>query len=593
MKRISPETISEAAKQGMQRVQVHRKNRAMLVRAYVGQYFAEREGLSGKYPINLVYNAIRSIVPQYVMRNPVTEVKSDILDYADYAFLLGKALDQNNVRIKKMQTLRAGLVDSMFGLAVFKTSLTDSDSTVQSGDRRVDNGVIFTDLVSLDDFVPDPDCRSWDKANFLGDRVRVARQTLLDSDAFDPDLVMKLPRSSPPQSHMSAEKLSKLGINRNHVEDMQDFVDIIYLYIPAADSIVVIPDPYVQVLPDFLSVHEYYGPKDGPYTFMSMSQPVPDNPFPIPPASMWYDLNEMANQMMRKLMEQAARQKSIGVYDATFADEVEDIRQAEDGTLVQGDPKSISVLNFGGQSRDSEQFVQSLSTWFNYMAGNPDQLAGLSQNAKTATQSQILASNAAVGLEDGKHVLYVAASELSRKEAWYMHHDPLINIPIPHRRSDGSNVQLQLTPDQRQGNPESYIFKIKPRSMETKDPNLTSKLMIEFAKSVMPALMQTAQVAAQAGIEFNVQRAISDVAMKIGIMDEVHDWFNDPEFQQRMNLMQMMGPQGPMKASVNSMGAIIQNGGPANVSQKGTTSPFQDQKSGEQKTANVAQMGGF
>jgi len=593
MKRITPETLSEAAKMGMQRVQVHRKNRAMLIRAYVGQYFAEREGLSGKYPINLVYNAIRSIIPQYVMKNPVTEVSSDIVDYSDYAFLLGKALDQNNKRTKKMHTLRVGLVDAMFGLAIFKTSLCASGSTVKNGDRRVDNGVIFTDNVSLDDFVPDPDCRSFDKATFLGDRVRVARQDLLDNESFDHDAIVSLPRSSPPQSHMSAEKLSKLGVNRNVVEDMQDFVDIIYLYVPAADAIVVIPDPYIQVLPDFLAVHDYYGPKDGPYTFMAMSQPVPDNPFPVAPAAMWYDLNEMANQMMRKLMEQGARQKSIGVYDPTMADEVEDIRQAEDGTLVQGDPKSISVLTFGGQNRDSEQFVQSLSTWFNYMAGNPDQLAGLSQNAKTATQSQILASNASVGLEDGKYVLYETASELSRKESWYMIHDPLINIPIPHRRQDGSTIQLHLTPDQRQGNPESYIYKIKSRSMEVRDPNLMSKLMMEFVKSALPAIAQTAQVLFQMGIQFNAQRAISDSARQMGIMDEVHDWFNDPEFQQRMNLMQMMGPQGPVKAGVNSMGAIQQNGGPANVSQKGVTSPMQDQKANEQETANLGQMGGY
>lgn len=597
MRRVIPEIMSEAAKQGMERVKVHRKNRAMLIRAYVGQYFAEREGLSGKYPINLVYNAIRSIVPQYIMKNPLSQVTSDIMEYDDYSYLLGKALDHNNRRIKKKQTLRAGLVDAMFSMAIFKTSLCDSGSTVKSGDKRVDNGVIFTDLVSLDDFVPDPDCRSFDKATFLGDKVRVPRQLLMDNDEFNRDLVLKLPRSSPPQSHISAEKLSKLGINRNQVEDMQDFVDIIYLYVPSADAIVVIPDPYAAVFPDFLAVHDYYGPKDGPYTFMSLSQPVPDNPFPVAPAAMWYDLNEMANQMMRKLMEQAARQKSVGIYDATMADEVEDIKQAEDGALVQGDPQSINVLEFGGQNRESEQFVNSLSTWFNYMAGNPDQLAGHKQNAKTATQSQILASNAAVGLEDGKDILYDTAAELSRKEAWYMHHDPLINIPIPHRQVDGSGIQLHLTPDQRQGSPEEYIFKIKAKSMEAKEPGLVAKQILEFSSSVIPSVMNSAMIAMQMGQAFNVPRALSDIADKMGILEEVHDWFSDPDFQRKIELHQLLSPQGDMKAQQGGgsggMGAVMQNGGVSNVNQQGAMSPFQQQKSGEQDIANLGQSAQF
>ena len=91
---------------------------------------------------------------------------SDIVEYDSYAFLLGKALDQNNRRTKKKQTLRYGLVDAFFSLAIFKTAIADTDSIVRINDKRLDNGMVFTDNVSLDDFIVDPNCKSFDKASF-------------------------------------------------------------------------------------------------------------------------------------------------------------------------------------------------------------------------------------------------------------------------------------------------------------------------------------------------------------------------------------------------------------------------------------------
>lgn len=588
MYELVPKKMAEAARQGMRRMRVHQRNRAMFIKAYVGQYFEETHGMTGDMPINLVYNAIRAIIPQYVMRNPITDVTSDIVDYDDYAFMLGKALDQNNRRTKKKNTLRYGLVDAMFSVAIFKTGLADSGSFVQYGDKRIDPGMVFTDNVSLDDFVPDPNCRSFDNAAFLGDRVRMPRQTFLENDEFNHDLIMRIPKAGSTDSGR-VENLSKRGLEDNEVISIEDLIDVIYLYVPSADAVLAIPDPNQIVFNDYLAVHDYYGPKDGPYTFMSLSQPVPDNPFPVAPVSVWYDLNRMANEMMRKVMSQADRQKSIIIADSSMADEAEDLRQSEDGDVVFADPKSAQVANFGGQDRGSEDFVNSLRTWFNYMAGNPDQMAGNAQNAKTATQSQILASNAAVGLEDGKEMTYEAAGMLSEKEAWFMHRDPLINIPIPHRVQGQKRIQLYLTPEQRRGEPEDFIFKIRSRSMQVKDPSLVAKQILEFASSVVPSMVNAAMVMQQMGQPFNLQQSLTDVADKMGILDEVHDWFDDPKFQERVQIMQQLGPQTPMKAGMAGPGAISQNGGPAQSKKGGPSSPMQDKRSSEQSTANVAQ----
>ncbi|HDZ39364.1 MAG TPA: hypothetical protein ENH62_13990 [Marinobacter sp.] len=590
MEKLIARSMSKAAKQGMERTKVHVRNRAMFIKAYVGTYFEKEHGITGEQPINLVFSAIRAIVPQYVMKNPVTKVSSDFVEYDDYAYLLGRALDGNNRKIKKKQTLRYGLVDAFLGgMAIFKTALADSGSFVMYGDTRIDNGMVFTDNVSLDDFVPDPDCKSWDKAAFLGDKIRAPRQILLDNNEYDHDLIMQLPSSKHADVEKRVAEMTKRNMPHNEIQELQDFVDIVYLYAPDADAVVVIPDPRQISFDDYLAVHEYFGPKDGPYTFLSMTQPVPDNPFPVAPVGMWYDLNLMANQMMVKTMARQMNQKTIGVVDPTGVDEAEDFRDADDGDIVQGDPKNLSALTIGGREAGDDDYITGLRLWSNYMSGNPDQMAGVAANAKTATQSNNMQQNSNVGLEDGRGMLYDAAGELSRKEAWFMHHDPLISIPIPYRRQSGDHAQLTLTPEQRRGMPEDYIFDIKQRSMEIKDPRQLSQLIMEFSTSVIPSVVMAGRtLMMEAGTPFNIAKALSDIAENMGILDEVHDWFEDPEYMQKLQLASILGPQGPMKAGMD--GAIAQNGA-AVGGVSGPTSPMQDRRSSEQTGANDAQSG--
>lgn len=162
-----------------------------------------------------------------------------------------------------------------------------------------------------------------------------------------------------------------------------------------------------------------------------------------------------------------------------------------------------------------------------------------------------------------------------------MHRDPLINIPIPHRIPGSTNIQLSLTPDQRRGEPEDYIFRIRQKSMQVKDPMLLAKQVHDFATSTVPSIMQTGMIALQMGQQFNPQKAISDVAEQLGILEDIQDWFNDPEFQAKIQLMQQLGPQGPMKAT--------QQGGPNQSAQGKLASPMQQQRSNEQTTANASQ----
>jgi hypothetical protein len=97
--------------------------------------------------------------------------------------------------------------------------------------------------------------------------------------------------------------------------------------------------------------------------------------------------------------------------------------------------------------------------------------------------------------------------------------------------------------------------------MTTTDPTVLSKRIFEFATNVVPALCVAASQTMQLGIPFNLQRAMTDLADNMDLADYVQDWFDDPEFLNRVQFMIQMGPQLDSKKVGISPQGVRQNGG--------------------------------
>jgi len=581
---FTPQKFALAVRQGFERNKRHRRARAMFIKEYVGKYYQSEYGLTGDEPINLIFNTIRATVPNLVMKSGINKVSTEIVEYRQYAYLLGLALDKLDKNIKSKDTLRASIVDAFFMMAINKTGLAGGGQILNFGDIFIDEGQVYTDLVDFDDFTADPSCKDYRKAAFLGDRNRIPRQILLDDDEMDHDLVLKIPKSSHPNARNKVEALSKRNMSDSEMYELQDFVDVVEVFVPGAGALITIPDPFQIIFDNYLAARDYYGPKEGPYSILALTQPVPGNPFPVAPVGVHYDLHRMANKMMVKNMNQADREKSVGMYDPAGADEAEDIRTAKDGDMVAGNPDTVKVLTFGGNNVKSEQMLQQCQIWHNYMSGNPDQMSGLVSNAESATQANILQANATITIEDCRGMIYDFAADTAEKRAWYIHTDPFMDIMLARRKPGGEYEQLQLTPEQRDGDFLDYTFTLKARSMSRLDPAVRTKRIVEFATNLVPSLINSAMVAMQMGIAFNVQRATTDLAEELGILDDVQDWFDDPTFMQRVQLQMAMNPQPAGKATP------AQGGGIRGIPQQTKTqSPFQERKEIEQIGANESQ----
>ena len=595
---VNPRKVQGVVKQGFDRLKQYRKARAMFIKSYVGNYYNKQFGLTGQQPINLIFAAIRSLVPNIVMQNPINDVETNVMQYKPYAELLGLGLNslQNHLKMKKI--LRGWIVDAIFGMGIIDTGIATSDHLINFGDISVDPGQVYSELVSIDDFTFDPVCMNLETAAFMGRRISVPRQVLLDDDDTDHDLVARLPNMV--DSLRASDKASKLTqdkIRSLEMQELQDTVSVVKLWIPEANAAILIPDPYQTVFDKYIKIADYYGPKTGSYTFLSLTQPVPDNPMPIAPVSIWYDLHEIANRIFVKAADQAEAQKNVVLYEPSHADEMEEIRTARNNDVIASqDPNAFRSVSFGGAAPENEFMIKNLQNWFNYIAGNPDQMAGAQapgqkQNKQSATLSSILQSNATTVVEDYRDVIYDGAADISGKQAWFLHYDPLIEVPLIKRKENGEKVQVWLTPEQKCGDFLDYAFRIVSRSMSRLDPQTRTKRIVEFATNIIPAAATTAQVMLQMGVPFNLQKYLTRMAEELEIGEWVNDLFDDPEFEQRMQLMMALGPQNQGKGQVITPEAINQNGG--YPLQKNVASPQQEFNQQAQETAAQSQSANY
>lgn len=600
---ISPKKFQQTVQRGAKRLANFRAARLHFIKQYVGQWYDKDQGTVGTHPINLIFNAVRVLVPTMVMNFPKTTIMTPYLAQREYANLLGLALDQQDLKLDICDVYRRAIVDAIFTMGILKTGLAQSDDVMvfddDMGMQTLDNGTVYTDAVDFDNFVVDPNSKDhlFRDAAFMGDRLCVPRQMLLDSGQYNNDLVQKLPRAGArpnKESTASAQSMNNIDIEDNYA--LQDEVEIYEIWVPSANAVVTVPASDAVTQDDFLRITDYYGVKEGPYTFLTLTPPVPGNPMPIPMVGIWYDLHVLANQMAKKIVDQATRQKDIVTYKRTSADDAEALKDAGDGEAVAVDDiDGVKTVSFGGQQNSNENHLASLEGWFNMMAGNPAQVGGQNIEAKSATAANILQQNSGIGLEDMKDMVYRMSAGEKRRRSWYLHTDPLMQVPLIKRQPnmqmqqmmgpDGvpqwlampsaEEVQVILTPEARSGDFLDYTFTIEPESMGRVDSKTRLAQESAFCQQILPACMAAAQIAMQLGIPLSAKALLLRMAKDSGIqwMDEV---LYDPEFQMQMQMQAMMGPQqaaskgqlaGPQQQQPNQNlnASILQNGQPGTV----------------------------
>jgi hypothetical protein len=547
--KITPENVSKAVNISMAKFEGFRKARSKFMHSMVGRFYSKSQpgddDSRKASPLNLMYSAVTTLIPNLVYNDPRFKIRTDMLPYRQYGDILELAMNHLGKRIGLRDSLRKVLTDAIFMAGFVKTGLAQSQDMVTIDGDDIQIGQPYAERVSPDDMVLDPMARDWDEQTFIGNRFRVTLEDLQAQGLYDDDLLAKLSNSYD-NMDVNEARGEKLVGDRSYLrfDELTRYVDLVEVYFPKERLVATLPYGKAAVQDKFLRIHEYEGPEKGPYHMLGFTY-VPDNVLPVAPAGIWYDLHTLGNRIARKLSRQAERLKHVLAYQSSAVEDANAIAEADDGESVRVDDiNAIKEVKYGGASDEAYSYMEWVKRQFSEQAGNLDLLAGTAAAAPTATQSEMLQANSSVRLSDMEHVVYGFVASIGDALKFYLHTDPLIQLPLA-RRVNGQDQQVVYSPEARQGDWLDFHTETEPYSMARQDPNMKVRRIMEFATNVIPAGAQAVQML---GPGFNLGAFIKLVAREIGLQD-VDEIINDDALMAWMMTQMTLNTGDPGKAA--------------------------------------------
>lgn len=545
--------LRNALQASRKHMSAYRESRLEAIKQFVGRHYAENAALD-RVPLNLIGLAILIYARNLAARTPRTMVNTQYPQLRPVADVTGMAVNHLLSEISFGETLKAAAIDALLGCAVVKVGLEVGGALNGQPDGQEpqgfthDVGQPYADLVDLDDFVIDMTARRYDQVQFAGNRYRVPLSWAQENELFDAKARKQL--TATVKNAVDEDKgveTSKDVLTKSSAfdeDEYEPFVELWDLWLPFENLFITFAaDSADNGVP--LRAVEWYGPETGPYHILGF-QKIPNQILPLPPASMWLDIHELANKVFRKLGRQAEREKTVlGIPDGS-ADDGKRIIDANDGDGVRMDnPDKIREYKFGGVSQLSLAFLVQLRSIFSWQAGNLDSMGGLSAMAETLGQDQLLAANSSKMLREMQDQMLQFAQNIIKSLAWYLWTDPLIDLPMSKRiEGTGIDVQVRFNPEVREGDFLDYNFSIDPFSMQDVTPNQKMQTLMQIIMGVVAPFQQ--QMAAQ-GVGVSMD----------ALFDLISQWSNLPELKQVLvyqtpQLNQNEGPVGtpPNKPSI-------------------------------------------
>jgi hypothetical protein len=307
----------------------------------------------------------------------------------------------------------------------------------------------------------------------------------------------------------------------------QKKIYLIDLWLPKAGVVITMPWDLNEGIARFKLLRnvEWNGPERGPYKLLSFND-VPDNVMPVAPASLWYDLHELNNDLFVKLGRQANRQKTLTlVQKGQGKEDGSKMVDASDGEAITVDsPKNVNEITMGGVNQQNFSFFMTVKELFNYMGGNIDTIGGLGASADTYGQDRLISQAATERLSKMQERTIKFTQEVGRDLAWYLWDDPLINIPITKNIPGTSmSIETSFNENTKAGSFFDYTFDIVPYSMTIESPgqklSKIGQLLQQYIFPIMPNLQQQ-------GLVLNGEKLL-DLVARYSNVHELKNMFTD------------------------------------------------------------------
>jgi hypothetical protein len=499
-----------------------REWRKEAVRQYAGPYWSE-EGTPERIPVNLIALYCGIVSRSLIAKNPRFALTTTQKSAQPTVAAMERWLNTEIVKAGFASVAARVVLDGLFSIGIAKVALaTPSDAANRSWALKA--GMPFVAAVDLDDFVFDVHARDFREASFIGHRFRVPLDTIKDSKLYSK--ARKKLEASADQAYNAEgdQRVNTLGRSFYTATDTEEFephVDLWEYYLPRHRLVVTVADDQVaggEPGGEPLRVQRWIGPDEGPYHFFRLAD-VPGNPMPKAPVQDLYDLHLAVNNIYRKLIRQAERQKEVSIAAGGASEDGSRVVSAADGEMIRLDrPESVTQVNFGGPNQANFLLGNALKDTFSYMGGNLEVMAGLAAQSKTATQDTMLNQNAGRTVSDMQDTTVTFVSGLGRALLyWYKHHPTLtmesqfvapgvpdVSVSTPVSAEDRAEVRW-----------DSLDLAVDPYSMQHQTPQSRMQVVNGIVQQIAPFMA----LAQQQGVVFDLNAYVTMAAKLLNIPD--------------------------------------------------------------------------
>lgn len=478
------------------------------VEAYGGNRYGEN-GLE-KTAMNMLRLGVDVWSRQLVSQTPQCLVLTRSLELRTDAYELELAHNHLLDEIRFGDTITEVVRCGLFFMGIIKVGITDS-YLEEGSDFRAAAGQPYAEVVLPEDFLFDSNARRIEEAEWVANRYRLPLQDVLDNPRYDPEVKRKLSHTykSGPEEFADGEENRITDLSRGKAPTIEqteyvDHVELWDVWLPSENLLVTLP---AQEGLNPLEVRIWEGPATGPFHVLSFGK-VPGNVMPAAPAQNLYEMQDLLTTLFNKLARQGQRQKTQLIADAQATEDgsAEAVMKGADGQVIPvNHVEGLKEIRWGGVDPGNFQFVIWMREMMSYLGGNIDAMGGLAQQAKTLGQERLLAEASSELIRDMQSALVFFVTKVMKDLAWYLYHDPYIQLPLSKRIDGYGDIPFLYGPEARQADFFEYNFQLQPYSLQAMGPSERLQRILQFAtQMILPASPQFSAW----GVQFNLKRFV-------------------------------------------------------------------------------------
>lgn len=493
-----------------------RKNYYNFVTQFVGHNHSDA-GAEDRVSLNLIKQDILSYLRILASHNPQMLVSTR---FPQLKWLAADMEAWGNWRLNEMdfeRTLRRCTQNALFQIGIGTVGVTTKQT--YEGETHAFMEPFF-DSVDLDDYFHDMEAKSIETLDFQGHRFKMPLDDVKNDPSFDEVRRSEvLPVGHKRSNEQGDERIKNIeqGENLSTSDEFCPYVELCQIWLPREQLILTCEWGEFGPAGFPLRIAKWVGPYCGPYHLLGFAE-VSGNTMFASPISDRYDLHLLINTQFNKASRQSANAKTVLAYMGQAEGDAKNIQKSSDGDILRVNHiDQLKEVGFRGADAGEFQVMMQNIGLYDRFAGNLATIAGLSSQAPTLGQEELLQSNSSAQIKDMQEAVVKFARNVIRALCWYWMNDPTQNYQ-GERQLDGVEelAPVSITPQDRLGNFMALNFDIEPYSLQGQTPQQKNQAIDALLQNI---LIPLAPLNAQQGIFPNMQGILRMKAKYMGMTD--------------------------------------------------------------------------